>query len=99
MSYEPWTLSGLNAAVRFTIEADCSAGLLPRLIEPFAKRDITLDTMNAHRSGQLMRVEIVIRDIPANAVHVVEGNLRQVVGVRSVSMKQEVTGWVQRRVA
>ncbi len=99
MTYEPWTLSGLNAAVRFTIEADSAAGLLPRLIEPFAKRGITLDTMNAHRSGPLMRIEIVMREMPADAVHVVEGNLRQVVGVRSVSMKQEVTGWVQRRVA
>jgi hypothetical protein len=32
-------------------------------------------------------------------VHLVEGNLAQVVGVRSVTRRQEVTGRVQRRAA
>ncbi len=99
MSNEPWTLTGLHAAVNFTVEADCSAGLLSRLIEPFAKRDLTPDTLNAHRSGDVMRVEIAMRSMPAEAVHVVEGNLRQVVGVRVVTLKQEITGCVQRRAA
>ncbi len=99
MTHEPWTLSGLHAAVHFTVEADCAAGLLPRLIEPFAKRDITPDTLNAHRVGEVMHVEIAMRRMPAESVQVVEGNLRQVVGVRLVTLRQEITGWVQRRAA
>jgi hypothetical protein len=37
--------------------------------------------------------------MPAEMVHVVEGNLRQVVGVRSVTRRQEITGSVRRRAA
>jgi len=99
MDTEPWTLLGLHAAARFNVEADCSAGLISRLIEPFAKRDITPDAVNALRGGETMRVEIVLRRMPAEAVHVVLGNLRQIVGVRAVAMQQEVTGCVQRRAA
>lgn len=99
MNNEPWTLLGLHAAARFTVEADCNAGLISRLLEPFARRDITPDSVNALRRGETMRVEIVLRRMPAEAVHVVEGNLRQVIGVRAVCLQQEVTGCVQRRAA
>jgi len=37
--------------------------------------------------------------MPAEMVHLVEGNLRQVVGVVSVSLRQEVTGAVRRQAA
>lgn len=34
--------------------------------------------------------------MPAEMVHLVEGNLSQVVGVRSVTRRQEITGSVSR---
>jgi len=37
--------------------------------------------------------------MPAEMVHLVEGNLRQVVGVTAVSLRQEVTGTVRRQAA
>ena len=99
MSYQPWTQTGLHAAVRFTVVANASPGLLPRLLQPFAKRDLTPDRFEAVRAGEEVRVEIAMQAIPADVVHLVEGNLRQVVGVTSLSRRQEITGLVQRRAA
>ena len=47
MSVQPWALVGLHAAVRFAVQADCSPGLLPRLLQPFAKRDLVPDRVQA----------------------------------------------------
>jgi hypothetical protein len=41
-------------------------------------------------------VDIAMERMPAEMVHLVEGNLGQVVGVRSVTRKQEITGGVRR---
>jgi hypothetical protein len=40
--------------------------------------------MWSHRAGDTVHVEIAMEAMPTEYVHVVEGNLRQVVGVRSV---------------
>jgi hypothetical protein len=72
-------------AVRFMLDADPFPGLLSRLLEPFAKRDLIPDRMWSHRGVDLMHVEIAMQAMPAEMVHVVEGNLRQVVGLRSLA--------------
>ena len=99
MLSEPWTLVGLHASVRFTLTADASPGLLPRLLQPFAKRDLTPDAFESRRVHDALRVEIALTEMPAEMVHLVEGNLAQVVGVRSVTRRQEITGQVRRRAA
>ena len=99
MSYEPWTLVGQHASVRFSVVAEADPGLLPRLLQPFAKRDLTPDLFEARRAGDLMRIEIAMHAMPAEMVHLVEGNLKQVVGVRSTTRQVEITGVVQRRAA
>jgi hypothetical protein len=99
MSFEPWALVGQFASVHFTLTADVSPGLLPRLLEPFAKRDLCPDRLEACCRAEEMRVEIAMQAMPAEMVHLVEGNLRSVVGVRSLSHQQEVTGSVRRRAA
>ena len=71
--------------VRFLLDADPSPGLLPRLLQPYAKRDLVPDRMWSHRSGDTLHVEIAMEAMPVEVVHLVEGNLRQVVGVRAVS--------------
>jgi hypothetical protein len=71
--------------VRFLIDADCSPGLLPRLLQPYARRDLVPDRMWSHRAGETMHVEIAMEAMPAEAVDLVEGNLSQIVGVRGVS--------------
>jgi hypothetical protein len=72
-------------SVRFMLDADVGPGLLSRLLHPYAKRDLVPDRMWSHRSGDTIHVEIAMEAMPANYVHMVEGNLRQVVGVRTVS--------------
>jgi hypothetical protein len=96
---EPWTLVGHHAAVRFFVVADAEPGLLTRLLQPFARRDLVPDAVEADRTADTMRVEIAMASMPAEMVHVVEGNLTQVVGVRSVTRRQEITGVVRRRAA
>lgn len=73
-----------TVAVRFMLDADPSPGLLPRLLEPLAKRDLVPDRMWAHRNRDVMHVEIELQAMPAEMMHLVEGNMRQVVGVHSL---------------
>ena len=99
MSNQPWTFVGLLAAVRFTVTAEPSPCLLPRLLQPFAKRDLTPDLFEARLSGGAMRIDIALAAMPAEMVHLVLGNLGQVVGVTGVAHCQEITGQVSRRAA
>jgi len=72
------------AAVRFKVDADASPGLLPRLLQPFARRDLVPDDFHAVHTDDVVRVGIRMDAMPAEMVHLVEGNLRQIVGVRAV---------------
>ncbi len=74
-----------DVAVRFMLDVDADPALLPRLLAPFARRNLTPDRMWSHRSGRIMHVEIAMEAMPASAVALVEGNLSQVVGVRSIT--------------
>jgi acetolactate synthase regulatory subunit len=85
MSSDPSAMPRPTVAVRFMLDADAAPGLLSRLLQPFAKRDLVPDRMWSHRAGDTMHVEIAMEAMPGDAVHLIEGNLRQVVGVRSMS--------------
>jgi len=71
-------------AIRFMVDADTSPGLLLRLLQPFARRDLTPDRMWANCGKDDTHVEIAILAISMDDARLVEGNLRQVIGVRSV---------------
>ncbi len=71
-------------SVRYMVDADASPGLLSRLLQPFAKRDVTPDRMWSHRSAETMHIEFAVHELPAEYAHMIEGNLRQVVGVQNV---------------
>ncbi len=88
----------MPAHVRFLLDAECSPGMLPRMLQPFAKRDLIPDRMWSHRSGDTMHVEIAVAAIPDAEIHLIEGNLRQIVGVRQVTQvrpeaHRPVTSW------
>ncbi len=73
-------------AVRFMLDADPEPGLLPRLLTPFARRGLVPDRMWSHRGADAMHVEVALEAAPVAEIHLIEGNLRQVVGVRSVTL-------------
>jgi hypothetical protein len=61
--------------------AEAEPGLLPRLLAPFARRDLIPDRVRSRREGASLVVEIAMDAMPSEMLHVVEGNLRQVIGV------------------
>jgi acetolactate synthase regulatory subunit len=71
-------------AARFTVTADAAPGLLSRVLEPFAERDLIPDAVRASREGEALRAEIALHAMPLGMVHLVAGNLGQVIGVRRV---------------
>jgi len=75
-------------SVRFLLTADASPGLLPRLLQPLAKRDLMVDAMHALRDGDVMQAELLLEAMPADMVHLVAGNLGQVVGVHAVRVER-----------
>ncbi len=86
MSYESLAASALaSVAVRFMLDADAGPGLLPRLLQPFAKRNLVPDRMWSHLSGEIMHIEIALDAAPEEYANLLEANLRQVVGVRGVT--------------
>jgi hypothetical protein len=73
--------SDLLVPARFLVLAEASPGLIARLMQPLAKRDLVPDRVAARREGDAMRVEIALDAMPAGMVHLVAGNLGQVIGV------------------
>ncbi len=77
-------LSDSAVSASFHVLADTCPGLLPRLLQPLAKRDLVADAFHAWREGDETRVEMALHAMPAGMVHLVAGNLGQVLGVREV---------------
>ncbi len=72
--------------VRFEVLADAEPGLLPRTFAPFARRDLVPDRVRVQRNGASLLVEIGMEAMPSEMLHLVEGNLRQIVGVQDVTV-------------
>jgi hypothetical protein len=77
-----------DAAVRFMVDADADPAMLPRLLQPFAKRGLLPERTWSYCSGPILHVEIAMETIPGEFLPLIEGNLRQIVGVRSVTQIQ-----------
>lgn len=69
---------------RFDLRAEPSPGLLPRLLQPFAKRDVTPDLFQARRSGEDMDITITCHELEPGMAALIAGNLGQVIGVSRV---------------
>ena len=76
-------------SVRFMLDADAAPGLLCRVLQPFARRNVTPDRMWSHRNGDVVHVEVAVHALPPEMVHYLEGNLLQIVGVHRVTCLRE----------
>ena len=83
-------------AVQFELVADAEPGLIPRLLAPFAKRDVVPDRVKTGRNGAVIEAILGVDELPAQMVHLIENNLRQIIGVRSLTV---VLGKVARQAA
>ncbi len=73
-------------SVTFDLLAHAEPGLLPRVLVPFARRDLAADQLRARRFGDTMQVTLMFDAMPGEMVRLVEGNLRQIVGVHRVEV-------------
>lgn len=69
---------------RFDLRAEPSPGLLPRLLQPFAKRDVTPDLFQSRRMEAEMEITITCFDLEPGMAALIAGNLGQVIGVSRV---------------
>jgi hypothetical protein len=88
--------SNSAVSVSFHVLADTCPGLLPRLLQPFAKRDLVADEFHAKREGETTRVEMALFAMPVEMVHLVAGNLGQVVGVQDVQVVRHASAMLRR---
>ena len=75
-----------TVSVLFTLQAEAAPGTLPRLLQPCARRDLVPDQVKARRAGDTLVVELGMDAMPAAELHLVEGNLSQVIGVRRLEV-------------
>ncbi len=71
----------------YFVSADAHPGMLPRLLEPFAKRGFVPDRVHAHREEHGPReltVELRLGSTEPRHADLIEAALRAVIGVRSV---------------
>ncbi|MCA3323324.1 MAG: hypothetical protein INF75_01630 [Roseomonas sp.] len=72
------------SSTRFDLRAEASPGLLPRLLQPFAKRDVTPDLFQARRANEEMDIIITCHGLEPGMAALIAGNLGQVIGVTRV---------------
>jgi len=73
--------------VRFVVEAQAEPAMLMRVISPFVRRDLDPDHVKSHRAGSTMRVDMRVKQMPPEMIHIVEGSLRQIAGVIRVTVE------------
>jgi len=78
--------------------ADASPGLLPRLMEPMAKRDVIPDAVEARREGDVMRLEITLLDVDDDTLQRILGEMGRIVGLRSLRLSDTAPGEATDRV-
>lgn len=78
-------VAGAPASQLFRMTADADPGLLPRVVEVFAKRSLVPDALHAERlSGDRLSVDLHVPALPAAKARHVAACLRETVGVRTV---------------
>lgn len=81
-----------SSSFRFLLTADADPGLLPRVLQVFAKRSLVPGTLHADRlSADLLSVDLNVPAMPAARAMHIAACLRETVGVRTVHGPARVT--------
>ena len=75
------------SSVLFEVVADFGPGILPRLLQPLSRRNLVPERFAARLEAGALAVEIRLADVPKEMLALIEGNLRQVVGVRTLASR------------
>lgn len=76
------------SSVLFELSVDATPGLLPRLMQPFARCNLVPDRFAARLEGEALEVEIGLSGVPSEGSALIEGNLRRIVGVRRLRRRE-----------
>jgi hypothetical protein len=77
----------MQQPVRFVVEAQAEPAMLMRVISPLTRRDLDPDRLKSRRFGDVVWVDMSVANMPADMIHIVEGNLRQIAGVIRVTVE------------
>ena len=84
----------------YAVEAVSEPGILPRLMDLFAKRDLVPARWHADRAGSrrdgLLTVDIQVDGLDQPAAEYLAARMRQIVGVAAVLMSEKRAAPVQR---
>jgi|HubBroStandDraft_6_1064221.scaffolds.fasta_scaffold650286_2 hypothetical protein len=75
-----------TAATRFSVHADAAPGVMPRVLELFAKRGLVPDRWHSAlaRPGMTLSIDIEIAGLDRDTVAYVANCMRQITGVELV---------------
>ena len=73
-----------SASVYFTVQARAEPGVMPRVMELFAKRGLVPDFWHSAVSGAALSIEIRIAGIERDTFDYIARCMRQIVGVDTV---------------
>lgn len=75
----------------FSVSALADPGLLPRLLEPFAKRGLTPSALYARQHGEDVSVDIQVDGLGHTDAAMIGRGMRQIFGVDVVLVSQRVS--------
>ncbi len=77
-----------NSRTRFSVQAEFEPSTLSRVLEIFAVRGATYDTMSARKTNDGMQwIELDCRDVEDHSADVLLNKIRQIITVRSAQVE------------
>ena len=74
----------LPHTVSFSVQARAEPGVMPRLVELFAKRGLIPQNWRSIRSGATLAIDLEIEGLDADLVLYIARSIRQIIGVETV---------------
>ncbi len=81
----------LSETACFAVSALADPGMLPRLLEPFAKRGLVPSAVYARQHGEDLSVDIQIDGLSQTDAAMIGRGMRQIFGVAVVLVSQRVS--------